>query len=498
MEFLLALIIPALSFVLQAYPRLFNRYFGVDVWTRLIEIDHVRRAKHKIPGKITKGFIIDGNFDYPLLFPLMFSYFPKKFLVEYQGFIAPLFDVINNLLVFVFAFYITQNVVISLIAQLIYTLTPMIAVENSNLTPRSFGYTNFSLAFFPLLIYSLYGNLTFLLIGLFFTSTLFLTHRFAAQSFFFASLFFLFVRQNPIFIESFLVGFVIAAIVTKGYYFRVLKGHLYNIYFWIVNYRYRFAHQVYGNQKPKQLDWVGKVYYFLSVFSPLFIFGINCWIISGFIYFFLYIRPTSFLPIVKNGFLFESSLLILFFYTLAAIVLKVKRLIPIGEGQRYLEMATIPTAILSSVIFMSLYNKYQTPVLVLFIAILLGNLAMILVIQIKGIIKDKNRSLTDESHDIFRFINKLKGTPRIICIPHQMSTLIVYHTKADVLVNADNPGLMELSDFYPILQKTPEELAKKYKLTHLLLRETFVKYKDIKMKKPKIIFRSGETVLIKL
>jgi hypothetical protein len=79
-----------------------------------------------------------------------------------------------------------------------------------------------------------------------------------------------------------------------------------------------------------------------------------------------------------------------------------------------------------------------------------------------------------------------------------MSTLIVYHTKADVLVNADNPGLMDLSDFYPILQKTPEELAKKYKLTHLLLRETFVKYKDIKLKKPKIVFRSGDTVLIKL
>jgi hypothetical protein len=426
MEYLFALIIPVLSFILQAYPRVFNRYFGVDVWTRLIEIDHVRRAKHKIPGKITKGFIIDGYFDYPLLFPLIFSYFPKKFLVEYQGFIAPFFDILNNLLIFFFAYYITHDLAISLLAQLIYTLTPMIAVENSNLTPRSFGYTNFSLAFFPLLIFSLYGNFLFLIVGGFFTITLFLTHRFAVQSFLFASLFFLFVRQNPIFIECFIVGFVMAAIITKGYYFRVLKGHLYNIYFWVINYQNRFAHQVYGNQKPKQLDWVGKIYYFLSVFSPLFIFGINCWIISGFVYLFLYLHPIASFPFFKNQLLFESSLLVLFFYILSAVVLKVKRLIPIGEGQRYLEMATVPTSILSSVLFFGLYRTYGTPVLIFFIIILVGNLGIILLIQIKGIIKDKNRSLTAESQDIFKFINKLSGTPRIICEVVKNSSSEVY------------------------------------------------------------------------
>src|SRR3989344_1512212 len=107
MAYLLALIIPFLSFGLQIYPRIFNRYFGVDVWTRLIEIDHVRKAKHKIPGKITKGFIIGGFFDYPPLFPLIFSFFPKKFLTDIQGFVSPFFDSINNLLVFVLCYQLT-------------------------------------------------------------------------------------------------------------------------------------------------------------------------------------------------------------------------------------------------------------------------------------------------------------------------------------------------------------------------------------------------------
>src|SRR5690348_15361105 len=97
---LISLIIPLLSFMLQSYPRVFNRFFGVDVWTRLIEIDHVKKAKHKIPGKITKGFIIDGYFDYPILFPWIFSFFSKEFLFKAQGFISPIFDCFQNTFLF--------------------------------------------------------------------------------------------------------------------------------------------------------------------------------------------------------------------------------------------------------------------------------------------------------------------------------------------------------------------------------------------------------------
>ncbi|MBI4091744.1 MAG: hypothetical protein HY427_00860, partial [Candidatus Levybacteria bacterium] len=92
MQHLVSLIFPVLSFALQVYPRFFNKYFGVDVWTRLLEIEHVKKAGHKIPGKIKKGFIIDGTFDYPIIFPWLFSFFPKKFLLEIQGFVSPFFD----------------------------------------------------------------------------------------------------------------------------------------------------------------------------------------------------------------------------------------------------------------------------------------------------------------------------------------------------------------------------------------------------------------------
>ncbi|MEK7517756.1 MAG: hypothetical protein AAB583_04350 [Patescibacteria group bacterium] len=192
------------------------------------------------------------------------------------------------------------------------------------------------------------------------------------------------------------------------------------------------------------------------------------------------------------------SIWILFFYIIGSVILKVKRLIPIGEGQRYLEMASVPSAILSSIIFYYTYRLWGFPIILALVLFALGNLSLILLIQIKGIIKDKNRSLTKDLANMYCYINKLPGTPRIICIPHQITTMTVYNTKADVLVNADNKGLMKIMDIYPILKKPISKLKKEYNLNYLLLRESFASLNDLKLPKAKIEFRTGDIALIRL
>jgi hypothetical protein len=496
MIYLVPFFIPFLSFILQSYPRIFNKLFGVDVWTRLLEIDHVKKAGHKIPGKINKGFIIGGYFDYPIVFPWIFSFFPKKSLLKIQGFVSPFFDAIQNVFVFFITYQLTQSIPVSLVAQIIYSLIPMIPIENSYMTPRSLGYFIFTLAFTPLLLFHTSGNSWFLAAGFFFTCLLFITHRFALQSLLFASLFFTVIDRSPFYILNFLAAFFTITILTKGYYLRIAKGHLYNIYFWIKNYEYRFAHQIHGNRKVKKLDWVGKIYKLLSMFSPIFLFGINLWMFSAFIFFFL--REQTLLSLPKDPIFLKLCLLIMFFYVFGAIVLKVKKLIPIGEGQRYSEMTTVPAAILSSLLFFAFYERFGVVTIIIFIFLCLVNLCLILSIQIKGIIKDKNRSVTKELWDAFAFINKLPGKPRIICIPHQNTTMTLYNTKADILVNADNPGLMQIADVYPILKLKIEDLKKKYTLDYILLRESFVTLKELQIKKSKVVFKSGDVLIVKI
>lgn len=493
----LPFIVPLISFLLQSYPRFFNKLFGVDVWTRLLETDHIRKNNHKIPHhKLADQFIIDGYFDYPPIFPLLLSFIPKKKILLLQGFIAPFIDSLQVILVYFVTFVLTGNSFISILAQVIYTLTPMVAIENSYLTPRSLGYLNFSLATLPLLFYIQNGNLWFYFIGVVFTALLFLTHRFALQSFLFISIFFTFFLNTGVFMQSFFFGLTLALILTKGYYLRVLKGHLYNIYFWVNNLDYRFAHQVRGiNKKKFQNDWVGKIYNFLSVFSPIAVFGLNPWALSGFILIIAaYLQLIAVTPL-----LISFAAWILFFYFLGVLVLKTKYLMPIGEGQRYMEMAIVPSCVLSAYIFFQLYNYSHRTLTVMGLGfLLLVNFGLIIFIQIKGVIKDRNRSVTNDLVNVFKYINRQKKPLRIVCVPHQNTTMTVYHTKAQVFVNADNPGLMRIQEVYPVLKVPLKVLAKKYKLTHALVKESFATLKELKLSANNIVYKSGDVKLVSL
>jgi hypothetical protein len=460
---------------------------------------HVRDAGHKIPHeKISDQFIIDGYFDYPPIFPFLLSFIPTEKLKNLQGFIAPLFDAIQIVLIYFASMYLVGDIKAAILAQVIYMLTPMIAIENSYMTPRSLGYVNFTLAVLPLVIFHYVNNPWFYVAGMVFSVFIFLTHRFAMQAFLFISIFFTFYLNSPIFIQAYLIGFICAVLFTRGYYLRVLKGHLSNIYFWVCNLDYRWAHQVRGvpkQDKKIEQDWVGKVNTFMSVFSPIALFGLNPWALSSFItvaawYFHWFSISPMFLTF---------AVWIIFFYVFGSTVLKVKRLMPIGEGQRYMEMATVPASILSASLFFELLNTpFKSWVIAGLALVLTGNLALILVIQVKGIIKDRNRSITDDMWNVFDFMNTYKGKMRVICVPHQNTTMTVYCTNKPVFVNADNPGLLRIQEVYPILRLSLEELKEKYDLTHALVKESFATLQELKLTRKNIEFQSGDVMVVKI
>lgn len=495
MQYLLSLILPIFSYILQVYPRFFNKRFGVDVWTRLIEAEIIRKNHYKIPGTpIKKGFIFEGYFDYPPVFILLLSLFSKKALERYQGLIAPFFDALLNTIVFFIAIQLTNNIYIALIAQLIYTLTPVVAIENSALVPRSIGYLMFSVSFYALLLFANSQNqkIEYFIVGLIFSVLTLLTHRFATQSLLFICILFAILEKNPIYIIVFVSSIIIATIISKKYYLRVLSTHITNIIFWSKNSNNRFAHQVYGHVPPtKNPDLVGIIYKLLSKLAPATLLISNVWILSAFLFFILAIPK----PVILE----KMAVWAIFFYVLSILVLMVRFLRPIGEGYRYIEMTQVPTAILSSYLFFYYYNSpFRVFAVIILILFLTGSLSVILVVQYKAVIKDKNRSFTKDLRDVCKFINKLSGTPRIMCLPHQITTMVAYSTKADILVGINSQSVQYMGDFYPVLKKPVTSLARKYNLDYLLLRESFAKLKDLKIKNAKVVYNSGDIVLVRL
>lgn len=501
--YLVALIIPVLSFLFETYPRFINRYFGVDVWSRMLEADFIRKNNHRIPmQKISNGFIVEGYFNYPPVLPWMLSFISKKTLFSIQGFIAPLFDVLLNIFVFVITLQLTNNLAVGVLAQIIYATIPLAILENSYLTPRSLGYLSFSAAFYPLFLYAIVPNPIYLAIGFFFTIFCFFTHKFATQSLLFICIFFSFFDKSVFYLVVFFSAMLTAIILSKGYYLRILEGHIANINFWVKNYKFRFAHQVRGLQEErKKRDFVSFVYFLLGKFTPFILLGLNLWILLPLFLFFDHVFHFNIIPqtVLIEPIYYKMSIWVVFCYVFAVLVIAIKYLHPIGEGQRYLEMAFVPTAILSAVIFYSLLQTpYSIIAIALFISMLLTNITVTIIAQMIGIIRDKHRSLQVEMYAIFAYINKIKPAPRVLCIPHQITTMIIYNTKADVLVDIQAGTLQKISDVYPMLTKPIKEIAKKYNLNLLVLKKDYAKLEELKLSKKSVLFETDQTMVVKI
>lgn len=503
MSLLSGLIIPILSYLLQTYPRLFNKYFGVDVWTRMIEAEYFRKNHHKPPmQKISNGFILEGYLNYPPALPWILSFIPKTTVLKIQGFISPLFDIIQNYLVFLITLQLTNRLQAALLAQVIYASIPLTILENSYLTPRSMGYLNLMLSFYPILLYTLAPNPFYLISGLFFLTILFFTHKFALQSLFFVIIFFSIIEITPFYIFIFLIGMGFAIAISRGYYLRILGGHIDNILFWVKNYRYRFAHQVRGLVPPKKIDLVGKIYKLLGTFSPVTLIGTNLWIIIPIILLlanYLNYPISSLSPYSLNDpLMIKMSLWVIFFYLFSILVLTIKPLTPIGEGQRYMEMSIAPTAIIASIVFFVLLESpYKNIVTPIYILILVINIALTLFLQIKGIIGDKNRTMTKDMNRVFRLINKLKS-PRILCVPHQITTMVLYNTKAKVMVEIQAGDLSRITDIFPVIRKPIPELARKYNLNLLILKKDYVSSKELHLNPKSMLLETDTTQVFKI
>src|SRR5271157_4044702 len=132
----IAVAIGLISFCLQIWPRIKNRYFGIDTWRFALLADYIRKNK-KLPDSIPEKYIVPGSVDNPPVLPLILSLFNKEWLDRNQGFISPAFDLLHSLTVFGMGYIAIGNAAGGYIAQIIYALTPVVPLEASNLSLRT-------------------------------------------------------------------------------------------------------------------------------------------------------------------------------------------------------------------------------------------------------------------------------------------------------------------------------------------------------------------------
>ncbi len=491
MNIVLICIIPILAFILESYPRFINRRFGVDVWTHLLYLQEFHRQK-RLPRNISNGFIITGDYDYPPIFIYILSLFPFKLVEKYEFLFSPVVDSIFMMLFGVITYVFTGSIVTTLLTQGMYILTPIIAIENSSATPRSLGYALFAFIAVFEFLYMGSGNTLYLYLSIFLGVWIFLAHRFSTQGYLFFSIVFTLIERRIEYAFVFVISLLLTIFISRGYYLKVLSGHLGNLRFWKANIQYRFAHQVKGLVAEKNpSDFVLYLYRFFLKFPPFVLAVTSPWMILAI--------SLSLIPPVLEGFYLRMFWLVGFSYALSLFTLWIPQLRFLGEGQRYLELTAFPTALLSAVAFERLLEGSLSVIVIpagLVVAILC--LVTILVIQKKGIIDEKMRTVTPEIEHMFAYLKDLKKKPRLLCIPHQMTTSTIYHTGCEVLVNADYTNIIMISDIYPVLRKPILEIMHEFELDEILLNQNYAAIEDLHLKKYIVIKESGPFVLLKL
>ena len=496
------------SFSLQVWPRLRNRYFGVDTWRHLLMADYIRT--HKELPQSSEKYIFSEPSDYPPLLRIVISFLPKEIADRYQWIVSPVFDMVHSLTLFFSGWVLTTSVYGGLIAQTTYILSPLVVIENSNLTTRSFASLLSSLTFFLFILFLAHGSYWALSLGLLFGILLIMAHRFSLQAFIFYALGLTLFEQS-VYPLLFLAGCLGGAILlTRGYSWRVLTGHVQMLEYWRRNIHNRYAHQVRGlpsksakdGKKDRSGDIVFKIYRYIQKLPLIAILASN---------------PSSVIPLLVavlalsgvvplRGTGLETpiwQLLILWSVclTIVGIIIRQIRFFEfIGEGERYQDSGIFPAALVTAQLSLFLMREgYTAETLTCLIALWSICLGMSLYLQWKVVYKDNDRSIRDELWEVFRLIDEQPGEVRLMSVPLLLADSAMYFSKAKVLsTDSSIAHLKHYDDFFPVLKKPLNQILEQYSITHLLVNSGYVELEELKLNQGYQILHSGKFYLLRI
>ena len=503
MFLLVGIAVAAVGFIIQVRPRLKVRYFGVDGWRHLMVADYIRENKH-YPKWMDK-FLIESPSDYPSGLRYLLAAFPKEFIKKYEWLVCPVIDFIHNLFIFGFVYYLSHSLILAVLAQIIYLSAPLTIMENSNLSARSLASLLFSLTFVGILLFSIQGGYFLFIYCVVMVCILLLSHRMSVQTLLFTCIFFSIYELNVTYIGIYLLGTLLAVIVSKGFYLKILRGHLAVIEYYKQNMEFRYAHEVRGLPKKGESsdDMVFNLYQKVLALPFIAIFVANPAVVLVFLFITLRVFNGD---VVYDGMsqalVAKFVLWAIFLLVVGIIVRSFKWAEHLGEGERYIEYVGLPIAVIGSLTVYYLYSLNPILTVIAFVFLIFFiELAAAFYIQQKVIIDDKERNISKDLWEIFKYIDKIEGEVRVMCIPHLMSTSVMYFTKAKTLsTDSAIAHITDLADILPVIRKPLKEIFKKYNVNYLLLNEHYAKFDELKLDKNdvKVIKQKGIFLLLKV
>jgi len=467
----------ALTFLVRSLFRLLVGGWGSDVYSHLYFVDEIRKNRHRIPLKLSKT-LTSGFFSYPFLVHWILSFIRRDWVKGIEPFFGAITDTVHNSFLFLSCAIIlsgTRNgLEVAFLASMIFCFYPMLIKDKARtfaLSPRVFGSMVFSVS--TLLLFQFYwtGNYLFLVISIMIAPVIILSSKFAFQvMIFFFTILALFLKSAWFLLPIF-VGVLLAFVLTKNLYFRVLKAHIRFLIFWkreIVN---RYPIILEHMSLSKMLVALRKLKYqprecLRIIYANPVVNAVahNPFLVMWVLLFFVGQNYDYQFP----GFTFWilSGLLIFSAFSF-------KFLAFLGEAERYLEYIVLPLSILSAIAMVNFG-------LFFFGLIFFTSGLLIILIEYRSSLHIARRFGYRKFEEVIDYLNTVVDVKNILVIPTFYTPQVAYSTHHKVVIFSDNLGSTEENEkefllVFPKLFDYPNEnlkiLVHKFDLDFIVARK---------------------------
>ena len=465
MLIIFALLVVGIAFFLRYFPHvLAPSGIGVDHWYWREYIEKYRRDREFPP--VMPQYLLDSHQWYPPFFPLLMAHLPKTVFDKHSHIFSILIDLLRLLWLMAVVYRLTDDLVAMVVAGSVYSLTPVLVSYNVQLNPR--GLAALMLDFIVVAVVLAFyhnGPLWLWIAPIPLLGFLLLTHKMTTQLFWFLCLTCGLVWDWRLLLLIPL-SVLVALVMSRGFYWKVLRGHWDIVTFWNRNWQWLGANSIkespiYGEanfETPQRFHRRGVLGVAKHIYTQL---GYNpyAWLMVAT----LPLYPIF--PIPYFGFLHLAIVwlgLILIFSLLTSFVPMMRCL---GAGHLYLYNAAFPAAILWGFLYTYWDESYVS------VFLMFGGIVSALAIgrYFRHVSQSGSGKIDADFNAALAY---LRESPRgtVMCGKTEYD-VVAYKTRQPVLYGGHGYGFKMLEPTFPRLLVTVDTLIKQYGLRYIFFEQ---------------------------
>lgn len=488
------LLLILLGLAIRFRPFWINPNLGVDHWYWLLCAEDVKRRR-KLPPRLPYFMLEIEEQWYPPLYAGLLSLLPMKWLEKHGGKLSQSIDLLQAIVIFLSVYWVSNNTIIAFLSGLSYMIAYFPMSCNIQLQPRSLANLLLTLVMVGLWFYIDTGSFAIWGGVLVISLVLLFLHKMTVQ------MWVIYILGFGIWDWKILLllpaAVLLAIIVSKGFYIKMLRAHWDIVSFWHENINFLLGHQYYESPLYYKRDELRPIPWQHNSAKRFFLRLLG---IPQYNVFALLLLPLIYFAITHPQGRLEIFLWtwVVLTYLWAFSTTLFPYFKALGTGSFYVYYTYFPLFLLSGIStrFMPVSFRWW---LFVFWAISLSFSIIAWVRFCKSIARSKTASVGEDFREVLSY---LKNLPKdgVFCIPFHLLDATAYWTRKKVFWGGHSYGFHKLlKPYFPIMRADVKDTLRKKPLNYLLFWRGYLNsLKDIGLEEGEDIrslFSKGEYAL---